>query len=115
MSQGGCLSSLPTSFTVGADFVDVSSEVFILTLIRDRQGISHGPVRGRVVGMCQAVCLSSVPTSFVFGADMDNVWNGAFTSTPWWASHSKCLDRSPDSWVQILFGMPQGGFMFFVC
>eukprot|EP00959_Pyramimonas_sp_CCMP1952_P029703 623410-Pyramimonas_sp.AAC.1 len=34
-----------------------------------RRGDLHGPVRGRFVGMSQAVCLFPVPTSFAVEAD----------------------------------------------
>eukprot|EP00959_Pyramimonas_sp_CCMP1952_P089253 1867460-Pyramimonas_sp.AAC.1 len=66
MSQTVCLFSVPTSFAVGANLEDVSSEALMFT------PKGSGPVRGRVVGMSQAVCMCSVPTSFAFGAELED-------------------------------------------
>eukprot|EP00959_Pyramimonas_sp_CCMP1952_P167407 3498913-Pyramimonas_sp.AAC.1 len=39
------------------------------------------PVRGRFVGMSEAVCLFSVPTSFPLGADLEDVSSEALIFT----------------------------------
>ena len=47
-----------------------------------RQGRFHGPVRGQIVGMSQAVCLFWCPTPLAFGADFEDVSGDSLASVP---------------------------------